>query len=419
MQQKEPFVSIEKVEQARDRISDLVRHTPMIRMPNFSEKYKAEIFFKREDLQRVRSYKIRGAFNKISSSYQDKKIDTVVCSSAGNHAQGVAQACEYLGIKAMIFMPSTTPRQKVQQVQMFGREHVEIRLIGDTYDASYALAREYCQSKDYEFVHPFDDELIIAGQATVGLELLEDTPGQIDLVLVPVGGGGLISGLISVFKVLSPKTKIVAVEPEGAPSLQVSLEKGVNTELTEIDKFVDGAAVKKIGDLPFAICKNSVDQTLVIPEGKICTTLLKLYNEKAIVAEPAGALSVAALDLCKEEIVGKRVVCVISGGNNDISRMEEIKERSLLYEEMKHYFMVSFPQRAGALKEFVVNVLGADDDIAFFEYTKKNSRARSSAIVGIELKYRDDFKPLVERMKELGFYGEYLNDKPQLLQLLV
>jgi threonine dehydratase len=272
---------------------------------------------------------------------------------------------------------------------------------------------------NYEFVHPFDDPLIIAGQGTVALELLEDAEKPIDFLLVPVGGGGLISGLISVFRELSPNTRIIGVEPSGAPSLKTSLEQGENVELPEIDKFVDGAAVKKMGDLPFSICKDSVDEVLVVPEGKICTTLLQLYNEKAIVAEPAGALSVAALELIRDKIKGKSVVCIVSGGNNDISRMEEIKERSLLHEGMKHYFMVSFPQRAGALKEFVVNVLGQDDDITFFEYTKKNSRARSSALVGIELKRKSDFDPLVTRMKNRGFYGDYLNDKPQLFQLLV
>ena len=236
---------------------------------------------------------------------------------------------------------------------------------------------------------------------------------------MPVGGGGLVSGLISVFKNRSPSTKIIAVEPKGAPSLSNSLLKGSNTTLDHIDKFVDGAAVKRIGELPFAICKKGVEKVLVVPEGKICSTLLSLYNEKAIVVEPAGALSVAALDLYKEEIKGKRVACIISGGNNDISRMEEIKERSMLYEGLKHYFMITFPQRAGALKEFVVNVLGENDDITYFEYAKKNSRARSSAVVGIELKSPHDFQPLIKRMKELGFYGEYLNDSPQLFQFLI
>ena len=414
-----PYIEINKVEKASSRIKDLVKHTPLIKMPNFSERYGADIYFKREDLQRVRSYKIRGAFNKISSLVEHKEVSGVVCSSAGNHAQGVAQVCHYLGIKGVIFMPTTTPMQKVQQVEMFGKEHIEIRLVGDTYDASYQVAKEYCEANHLEFVHPFDDELIIEGQATVGLELLEDLEQPLDFLFVPVGGGGLVSGLISVFKNRSPSTKIIAVEPEGAPSLSNSLLKGSNTTLDHIDKFVDGAAVKRIGELPFAICKKGVDKVLVVPEGKICSTLLSLYNEKAIVVEPAGALSVAALDLYKEEIKGKRVACIISGGNNDISRMEEIKERSMLYEGLKHYFMITFPQRAGALKEFVVNVLGENDDITYFEYAKKNSRARSSAVVGIELKNAHDFQPLIKRMKELGFYGEYLNDSPQLFQFLI
>lgn len=414
-----PTIEIGNVINASERIKALVKHTPLIKMPVFSERYGAEIYFKREDLQRVRSYKIRGAFNKISSLIEEKNVSGVVCSSAGNHAQGVAQVCHYLGIKGVIFMPSTTPQQKVQQVEMFGKEQVEIRLVGDTYDASYEVAKEYCKVHGFEFVHPFDDELIIEGQATVGLEMLKDIEQPLDFLFVPVGGGGLVSGLISVFKKYSPGTKIIAVEPEGAPSLSKSLAMGINTSLDHIDKFVDGAAVKRIGDLPFAICKEGIEKVLVVPEGKICSTLLRLYNEKAIVVEPAGALSVAALDLYKNEIKGKRVACIISGGNNDISRMEEIKERSMLFEGLKHYFMVVFPQRAGALKEFVVNVLGDNDDITYFEYAKKNSRARSSAVVGIELKNRADYQPLIKRMKDLGFYGEYLNDSPQLFQFLI
>lgn len=416
---KNPYIDIEEVHQAAARISDLVRHTPVIRMPHYSEQYGADIFFKREDLQRVRSYKIRGAFNKIKKLIDLKNTRTVVCSSAGNHAQGVAQACQFMGIKGVIFMPTTTPQQKIQQVEMFGREQVEIRLVGDTYDASYEVAMTYCASNHFEFVHPFDDRDIIAGQATVALELLQDLNDPIDYIFVPVGGGGLVSGILSVFKNMHPETRIIGVEPEGAPSLKTSLSNGQNTELAEIEKFVDGAAVKRMGDIPYEICKAGIDDVLVIPEGKICSSLLKLYNEKAIVVEPAGALSVAALDLYKEQIKGKKVVCIISGGNNDISRMEEIKERSLLYEGIKHYFIVTFPQRAGALREFVVNVLGENDDITFFEYTKKNSRARSSAVVGIELRCKDDFDPLLERMKEKEFYGAYLNDSPQLFQFLI
>ena len=413
-----PFIPIDEIKNANARIGDLVRHTPLIRMPNLSEKHGANIYFKREDLQRVRSYKIRGAFNKIKKLVEVQDVDTVVCSSAGNHGQGVAQVCQFLGIKGVIFMPTTTPQQKIQQVEMFGRDQIEIRLAGDTYDDSYEMAKAYCSSNHFEFVHPFDDVDIIAGQGTVGLEILEDQKEKIDYIFAPVGGGGLASGILSVFKKLSPETRIIAVEPKGAPSLKTSLAAGKNTELKQIEKFVDGAAVKRMGDITFDMCKRGIDDVLVVPEGKICTALLKMYNEKAIVVEPAGVISVAALDLYSETIKGKIVVCIISGGNNDISRMEEIKERSLLYEGIKHYFIVTFPQRAGALKEFVVEVLGENDDITFFEYTKKNSRARSSAVVGIELKNAEDFDPLLERMKSLEFYGAYLNDSPDLFQFL-
>jgi threonine dehydratase len=412
-------IPLDEIKKARQNIKDLVRHTPLIRMQLFSERYQSDIFFKREDLQRVRSYKIRGAFNKIRSLADSEGIDSVVCASAGNHAQGVAQACQFLNISGVIFMPSTTPMQKIRQVEMFGRDNVEVRLSGDTFDASYALARAYSEKEKIAFVHPFDDELIIAGQGTLALEIFEDSKDPIDYIFVPVGGGGLASGILSVFKELSPETKIIGVEPEGAPSLKRSLEKGKNTELEKIDKFVDGAAVKKMGDKTFVICKEYIDDVVTIPEGKVCSTLLKLYNEKAIVVEPAGALSVAALDLYRDEIRGKQVVCVISGGNNDITRMEEIKERALLFEGLKHYFIVPFPQRAGALKEFVVDVLGENDDITFFEYTKKSSRTTGSAVVGIELKNKKDFDPLVKRMKEKGFFGEYLNENPQLFQFLI
>ena len=413
------IISIKEIEKARQNIKELVKHTPLIKMLNFSENYQANIFFKREDLQRVRSYKIRGAFHKIKGLVDNENINSVVCASAGNHAQGVAQACHFLNISGVIFMPTTTPMQKIKQVEMFGKDNVEVKLFGDTFDASYAIAKEYSKKNHIAFVHPFDDKKIIAGQGTIALELLEDAKENIDYIFVPIGGGGLASGILSVFKELSPQTKIIGVEPEGAPSLKVSLKNSKNTALSTIDKFVDGAAVKKMGDITFDICKDLIDNVITVPEGKVCSTLLKLYNEKAIVVEPAGALSVAALDYYKKEIKGKNVVCIISGGNNDITRMEEIKERSLLFEGLKHYFIVPFPQRAGALKEFVVDVLGKNDDIAFFEYTKKNSRTQGSAIVGIELKNKADFKPLVERMERLGFLGEYLNDNPQLFQFLV
>lgn len=412
------IVSLEVIKKAQEDIKDVVRKTPLQSIKSFSERYNAAISFKREDLQIVRSYKLRGAYNKMQKLTNEEFKNGIVCASAGNHAQGVAYSCKHLKVKGVIFMPITTPNQKIQQVRMFGGDFVEIQLIGDTYDESYIAAMAYCKDNKKTFVHPFDDETIIAGQGTVGLEILEDATSKIDILILPVGGGGLASGVGSVFKQLSPETKVIAVEPIGAPSLTISLKNNKNTALESIEKFVDGASVKKMGDRNFAYCKEVVDDVLTIDEGLICSTILKVYNENALVVEPAGALSIAALELLKDDIVGKNVVCIISGGNNDITRMEEMKERALLYEGLKHYFLIKFPQRPGALKEFVVNVLGETDDIVHFEYTKKNQRSTTTALVGIILKSKDDFKPLITRMETLDFLGEYLNDNEQLFEFI-
>ncbi len=412
-------ISLEQIYKAQHNIKGVVEHTPLVFMKNFSERYQAKIYFKREDLQVVRSYKIRGAFNKIQGLSKAQLKNGIVCASAGNHAQGVAYACKKLKVKGTIFMPVTTPHQKIDQVKMFGGEFIEIQLFGDSFDDSQKAAIEFCTINKRTFVHPFDDLEVIAGQGTVGLEILNDSSNPIDYLFLPVGGGGLASGVSNVFKVLSPKTKIVGVEPKGAPSLTTSLKNGKNTTLTEIENFVDGAAVKRMGELTFEFCKGLLDDTNIICEGLICSTILKVYNENAMVVEPAGVLSIAALEKYKEKIKGKTVVCGVSGGNNDITRMEEIKERALFYEGLKHYFIIKFPQRAGALKEFVVDVLGPNDDIAYFEYTKKHNRDKGPAVVGIELDTKEDFEPLVERMRQKGFLGEYLNEKPELFQFLI
>lgn len=412
-------ISLEQIYKAQHNIKGVVEHTPLVFMKNFSERYQATVFFKREDLQVVRSYKIRGAYNKIQGLSSEELKSGIVCASAGNHAQGVAYACQKLKVYGTIFMPVTTPHQKIDQVRMFGGSFVEIKLFGDSFDDSQKAAVEFCATNQNTFVHPFDDLEVIAGQGTVGLEILNDSEAPIDYLFMPVGGGGLASGVGTVFKALSPSTKLIGVEPIGAPSLTNSLKKGINTTLDEIDNFVDGAAVKRIGELNFEICKEVLDTTDTICEGLICSTILKVYNENAMVVEPAGALSIAALEDYKEEIKGKTVVCVVSGGNNDITRMEEMKERALFYEGLKHYFIIKFPQRAGALKEFVVDVLGPNDDIAYFEYTKKHNRDKGPAVVGIELDSKDDFEPLVTRMKEKGFLSEYLNEKPELFQFLI
>ncbi|MDM1346853.1 threonine ammonia-lyase IlvA [Myroides marinus] len=408
-----------KVYQAQQNIAQVVVKTPLIKNLNLSNLYQAEVYLKREDLQPVRSYKLRGAYNKVSTLTPDEQSKGVVCASAGNHAQGVAFACNQLGIQATIFMPITTPKQKINQVRLFGKDKVEIVLKGDTFDACFTEASAFCKTNKAIFIHPFDDEQVIAGQGTVGLEVLQAIEEPIDYVFVPIGGGGLAAGVSTVFKCLSPTTKIIGVEPMGAASMQTSIKENVNTALTKVDTFVDGAAVKRVGDLTFAICKENLHNIVTIAEGKVCTAILKLYNEEALVVEPAGALSIAALDLFKDELVGKKVVCIVSGSNNDITRTEEIKERSLLYEGLKHYFIVNFPQRPGALKEFVNEVLGEDDDITYFQFSKKNNREKGPAVVGIELANKKDYDNLIKKLERHNFHYQYLNDNEALFTHLV
>ena len=410
---------IEAVKKAAERISKVSVITPLAHSITYSSRYGANVQLKREDLQRVRSYKIRGAYNKISSLEKQQLELGVVCASAGNHAQGVAFACNELKAKGAIYMPITTPRQKVEQTRMFGGEWVDVILKGDTFDDSYKEAIAHSEKHGLTFIHPFDDEKVIEGQATIALEILEQTQEPIDYVFAPLGGGGLLAGLSSVFKQLSPNTKIIGVEPEGAASMSCALREGKVVELEKIERFVDGAAVQKVGSRNFQLCQQNLDKMITVPEGKICQTILDLYNQDAIVAEPAGAMALSALDFFAEEIRGKNVVCLVSGGNNDITRTAEIKERALLYSGLKHYFIVRFPQRAGALKQFVASVLGPNDDITHFEYSKKHHRENGPAVVGVELKDPKDFEPLVQRMKEQNFYGQYLNDNPDLFQFLV
>jgi len=413
------FPQLQNINKAKINLNEVILHTPLQKNLNLSEEFEANILLKREDLQIVRSYKLRGAFNKIVQLSHKEIAHGVVCASAGNHAQGVAYSCQKLEIKGKIYMPATTPKQKIKQVKMFGKEFVEIVLTGDTYDDAQLAAKNDCAKTGMAFIHPFDDPLIIDGQATVGLEILQDTKQHIDYILIPVGGGGLAAGVGAYFKQTSPNTKIIGVEPAGAPSMEKSIKAGKVLEMKKIDKFVDGAAVQKVGELTFEVCKKVIDDFIAVPEGKICTKILELYNRDAIVIEPAGALSIAALDFYKEKIKGKNVVCIVSGSNNDITRTEEIKERSLLYEGLKHYFIVRFPQRAGALRTFVDIVLGPNDDITHFEYSKKTNREKGPAVIGIEVQKKEDFKGLVERMEENGFIYEYLNEKPDLFQFLI
>ncbi|RCT54581.1 threonine ammonia-lyase IlvA [Winogradskyella sp. KYW1333] len=413
------YITLENVKKAASLLRDVVLETPLQKNQYLSEKYEANIVFKREDLQGVRSYKIRGAYHKISSLTGEELEQGVVCASAGNHAQGVAFSCKAKKIKGVIFMPTITPNQKIEQVKMFGGDYVEVVLNGDTYDdASYA-ATDYCKEKKMSFVHPFHDIKVIEGQATIALEILAQSKTPVDYLFLPVGGGGLAAGVSSIFKELSPNTKIIGVEPKGAASMSVSITNGFNTKIENIDKFTDGASVQKVGDLNFEICKENLDEMVTVHEGKVCQTILDLYNKNAIVVEPAGALTTAVLDQFSTEIKGKNVVCLISGSNNDITRTEEIKERALLHSGHKHYFIIKFPQRAGALLEFLNDILGPNDDITHFEYSKKHNRNSGPAIVGLEISNPRDLDGLILKMKTKNFFGEYLNDKPDLFQVLI
>lgn len=406
------------VNAAYETLKQVVLKTPLQYHRKLSEKFHAEIYLKREDLQVVRSYKIRGAFNLIQSLDDTQRKRGVVCASAGNHAQGVAFACKYLDIQGVIYMPAITPKQKINQVKMFGGDNTKIVLIGDTFDECQAHALEFTEQKNMVFIPPFDHIKVIEGQGTVGKEVLDEV-SNLDYIFLPIGGGGLCAGVGQYFKTYSPQTKIVGVEPQGAPSMQAALKAGKPVILDKIQRFIDGAAVKKVGDITFELCKDVLSDLLLVPEGKVSTSILQLYNEDAIVAEPAGALSIAALDQYADQIKGKKVVCVLSGGNNDIDRMQEIKERSLLYEGLKHYFIVRFAQRPGALKEFVNDILGPNDDIVRFEFIQKNNKESGPALIGIELKSKADFNALIARMDGRKLNYTVVNQDENLFEYLV
>ena len=406
------------INKAYDRLKTVVLKTPLQFHRKLSERYKCEVYIKREDLQVVRSYKLRGAYNLISSLDQKQRDHGVVCASAGNHAQGVAYSCRQLGIHAAIYMPSITPKQKITQVKMFGGDNIEIILVGDTFDECQEHALRYANDSNKVFIPPFDHPRIIEGQGTVAKEILDEVSG-VDYLFVPVGGGGLCAGVSTYFKTYSPQTKIVGVEPAGAPSMKEALKAGEPVRLEKIQRFVDGAAVQRVGDLTFSICKDSLSDMLLVPEGKVSSTILQLYNEDAVVAEPAGALSIAALEQYNGNLKGKKVVCILSGGNNDIDRMQEIKERSLLFEGLKHYFIVRFAQRPGALKEFVNEILGPTDDIVRFEFIQKHNKETGPALIGIEVKSQEDFQVLIARMDSHKINYTLVNQQENLFEYLV
>jgi len=399
------FPSVQAIKAAYHNIQRILKTTPLQFNNELSKRHSAKIFLKREDLTPVRSYKIRGAYNKLTSI----KSQTIVSCSAGNHAQGVALSCQHLSIKGNIFMPTNTPLQKINKVKQFGGDLINIHLEGSTFDQSFYAAKQFSEKEGGEFIHPFDDEKVIEGQGTVGLELLSQSKNPIDYIVLPVGGGGLAAGVSSYIKAISPSTKIIGVEPLGAPSMTEAFKKNKVVILDSITTFVDGASVKKVGDLNFPICKKYLDKLILIDEGHVCSKILQMYNEHGFIIEPAGVLSLCALDTMGRDIKNKNVVCIVSGGNSDVFRMPDILERSLVYEGLKHYFRIEFPQRPGALKEFIMQVMGKDDDIIYFRYTRLINRETGPVIIGIQLKQKDDLARLIQTMNDAGIIYERSN----------
>ncbi|MCX7956039.1 MAG: threonine ammonia-lyase IlvA [Patescibacteria group bacterium] len=409
---------IKKIEEAEQRIKNIIKKTPLIYCERLSKIYQSKIYFKREDLQEIRSFKIRGAFNKISKLNDQERKKGVVTASAGNHAQGVAYSCAKMKIKGKIFMPVNTPNQKIERVKYFGNEYVEIELIGQSFDESSFEAKKYSEKTGAIYVPAFDDEEIIAGQGTIGKEIHDDL-NDVDYVLVPIGGGGLISGIGSYLKEKNKNIKILGIEPEGAASMSLSLKNKKIDPLKNVDTFCDGVAVKTVGKLTFDICQKIIDKIIIIPEGKVAVSIIDLFQNEGIITEPAGALSVAGLDNISEEIKGKKVVCVISGGNNDILRYPEILEKSLIYQGKKHYFLIDFFQKPGQLKFFLNNVLGPNDDIVVFEYIKKNNKEKGPALVGIELKDKKDLNLIIEKMEKFGFNYKIIKNTDLIYNYLI
>ena len=413
------YPTVEAIEKASGVLEEILEPTPFQKNQNLSDIYGADVYLKREDLQMVRSYKIRGAYNKIRSIEPESMKNGIVCASAGNHAQGVAFSCSKLQIMGSIFMPVTTPKQKIEQVRMFGREYIEIILTGDTFDAANSAAIKYAKENDKTFIPPFDDPKVMEGQGTIGREILNQCKEKLDYIFVPIGGGGLASGLGSYIRQMSPETKIIGVEPGGAPCMKEAIKAGKVIKLEQIDKFVDGAAVQEAGALTYEVCKEVLDDIIVVPEGAVCTTIIQMYNKSAIVVEPAGALAAAALRFYADKIKGKKVACIVSGSNNDITRMEEIREKSLLYEGLKHYFIVNFPQKSGVIVSFIRDILGPTDDLVHIQYTKKTNKNSGPALIGIELASKENFEPLLQRMDAQGIKYEYINENNQLFEILI
>ncbi|HPE25579.1 threonine ammonia-lyase IlvA [Albidovulum sp.] len=410
----------DRAAEATNSLRTLFPETPLQLNVHLSQRYGAEIYLKREDLTPVRSYKLRGAYNAMRKVLaRDPGQRHFVCASAGNHAQGVAYACRHFGVTGTIFMPVTTPQQKIDKTRAFGEDNVEIRLTGDYFDQTLAAAQAYCTADGAWFLSPFDDEDVIEGQASVGVEVIRQLGRAPDMVILPVGGGGLASGVTSYFSEAAPETRFRYVEPAGGTSLAAALAAGAPVTLRRINSFVDGAAVARIGERTFDRLRH-VDpgHVLSAPEDRICITMLEMLNVEGIVLEPAGALAVDVLPELADQIAGKTVVCVTSGGNFDFERLPEVKERAQRYAGLKKYFILRMPQRPGALREFL-EMLGPDDDIARFEYLKKSARNFGSVLIGIETRSAANFASLAAKLDQAGFVYRDITDDETLAEFLI
>ena len=410
----------DRAAEATNSLRTLFPETPLQLNVHLSQRYGAEIYLKREDLTPVRSYKLRGAYNAMRKVLaRDPGQRHFVCASAGNHAQGVAYACRHFGVTGTIFMPVTTPQQKIDKTRAFGEDNVEIRLTGDYFDQTLAAAQAYCTADGAWFLSPFDDEDVIEGQASVGVEIIRQLGRAPDMVILPVGGGGLASGVTSYFSEAAPETRFRYVEPAGGTSLAAALAAGAPVTLRRINSFVDGAAVARIGERTFDRLRH-VDpgHVLSAPEDRICITMLEMLNVEGIVLEPAGALAVDVLPELADQIAGTTVVCVTSGGNLDFERLPEVKERAQRYAGLKKYFILRMPQRPGALREFL-EMLGPDDDIARFEYLKKSARNFGSVLIGIETRSAANFASLAAKLDQAGFVYRDITDDETLAEFLI
>lgn len=411
--------TLDEFKQAQQRIAALLSETPLERNTRLSNHFKADIYLKREDLQQVRSYKIRGAYNKLLTLSQHKNVERVICASAGNHAQGVALSCSSLKINGLIIMPETTPQQKISKVESFGGKWIEIRLHGETYDEAYHYALSLAEQDGIPFVHPFNDRDVIMGQGTMGLEILEQLGKTPDVVSICVGGGGLLSGVGSVMAQAAPGAQLFGVEPAEAASMSEAMKQNKVVTLPSISKFVDGASVATIGKTNFEICRQLNLQMLTASEGAICSALIEMYNEDGIIAEPAGILAVAGLYQMNIDLTGKTVVCIVSGGNNDIYRIQEIIERAKLYEGTKFYVRVEVPQISGSFAS-ILSIIEKEHEglVSFSRYS--NSKAingYSSALLGVEVKDKSVGQAIMKRLEEVGISFRISKESPVLNEL--